>query len=108
MKMTLRIDIDDMDYGELISALLPYLNMDSLPLPDAVKQAAGQPYASSIINNFLKFVPKEKQDDIVLRLFESNRVNIIGAANKAALKHDVHLDISDVSLTERNDDVIVY
>lgn len=107
MKMTLKIDIDEINYGELISALLPYVDLNSLPLPEAVKQAAGQPYSSSIINNFLKFVPKEKQDELVLKLFEKNRDNIIAAAHKVALKHDVQMEISDVSLSERPDGVVV-
>ncbi|MGN0643189.1 MAG: hypothetical protein ACI4JJ_08575 [Huintestinicola sp.] len=107
MKMTLKIDIDEINYGELISALMPYVDLTALPLPDAVKQAAGQPYASSIINNFLKFVPKEKQDELVLKLFEKNRDNIIAAAHKLALKHDVQMEISDVSLSERPDGIVV-
>lgn len=102
MKLGLEIDIDEINYPQLIRALLPYINKSELPLPQAVISAAE---AEGVLENFLRFVPKEKQDELVLKLFEKNKLNIIARCHKLADKAGIDLAVSDIRLSERCDDV---
>lgn len=52
--------------------------------------------------------PREKQDELILKTFDKNKVRIIAKAHRTAAKYGVDMKISDVSLEERTDDVIVY
>lgn len=104
MKFELKIDIDELDYAQTIRALLPYIKKDDLPLPDMVRNAAETP---GVLENFLKFIPKEKQDEMILKAFEKNKVRIIAKAHKMADKAGIDMKISDISLKEQTDDVVV-
>lgn len=104
MKFELKIDIDELNYAQAIRALLPYIKKEDLPLPDMVKNAAEAP---GVIENFLKFIPKEKQDEMILKVFEKNKVRIISKAHRMADSRGVELKISDISLKEQADDVVV-
>ena len=104
MKFELKIDIDEVNYAQAIRALLPYLKKEDLPLPEMVRNAAETP---GVIENFLKFVPKSKQDEIILKVFEKNKNRIIAKAHNMADKRGVDIKISDISLKEQTDDVIV-
>ena len=104
MKLELKIDIDELNYAQAIRALLPYIKKEDLPIPDVVKNAAGTP---GVLENFLKFIPKDKQDEMLLKAFEQNKVRIIAKAHKMADKADIDLVISDISLKEPTDDVVV-
>lgn len=104
MKFELKIDIDELDYAQTIRALLPYIKKENLPLPDMVRNAAETP---GVLENFLKFIPKEKQDEMILKAFEKNKVRIISKAHQMADKMGVDVKISDISLKEQTDDVVV-
>lgn len=104
MKFELKIDIDELDYAQTIRALLPYIKKDDLPLPDMVRNAAETP---GVLENFLKFIPKEKQDEMILKAFEKNKIRIIAKAHKMADKAGIDMKISDISLKEQTDDVVV-
>lgn len=104
MKFELKIDIDEVDYAQTIRALLPYIKKEDLPLPDMVRNAAETP---GVLENFLKFIPKEKQDEMILKAFEKNKVRIIAKAHKMADKAGIDVKISDISLKEQTDDVVV-
>jgi len=104
MKFELKIDIDELDYAQTIRALLPYIKKEDLPLPDMVRNAAGTP---GVLENFLKFIPKEKQDEMILKAFEKNKIRIIAKAHKMADKAGIDMKISDISLKEQTDDVVV-
>lgn len=104
MKFELKIDIDELDYAQTIRALLPYIKKEDLPLPDMVRNAAETP---GVLENFLKFIPKEKQDEMILKAFEKNKIRIIAKAHKMADKAGVDVKISDISLKEQTDDVVV-
>lgn len=104
MKFELKIDIDELDYAQTIRALLPYIKKDDLPLPDMVRNAAETP---GVLENFLKFIPKEKQDEMILKAFEKNKIRIIAKAHKMADKAGIDVKISDISLKEQTDDVVV-
>lgn len=104
MKFELKIDIDELDYAQTIRALLPYIKKEDLPLPDMVRNAAETP---GVLENFLKFIPKEKQDEMILKAFEKNKIRIIAKAHKMADKAGIDMKISDISLKEQTDDVVV-
>ncbi len=104
MKFELKIDIDELDYAQTIRALLPYIKKEDLPLPDMVRNAAETP---GVLENFLKFIPKEKQDEMILKAFEKNKIRIIAKAHKMAYKAGIDVKISDISLKEQTDDVVV-
>ena len=104
MKFELKIDIDELDYAQTIRALLPYIKKEDLPLPDMVRNAAETP---GVLENFLKFIPKEKQDEMILKAFEKNKIRIIAKAHKMADKAGIDVKISDISLKEPTDDVVV-
>ena len=104
MKFELKIDIDELDYAQTIRALLPYIKKEDLPLPDMVRNAAE---TSGVLENFLKFIPKEKQDEMILKAFEKNKIRIIAKAHKMADKAGIDVKISDISLKEQTDDVVV-
>lgn len=105
MKLRLTVDIDEINYAQLIRAILPYVKKEDIPLPEAVMNAAEAP---GVLENFLKFIPKEKQDELVLKLMEKNKVRMIARAHKLADKAGIDAVISDIKLAEREDDVIVY
>mgnify|MGYP004659044275 FL=1 len=104
MKFELKIDIAELDYAQTIRALLPYIKKEDLPLPDMVRNAAETP---GVLENFLKFIPKEKQDEMILKAFEKNKIRIIAKAHKMADKAGIDVKISDISLKEQTDDVVV-
>lgn len=104
MKFGLEIDIDEMNYAQLIRALLPFIKTEDIPLPRKVMEAAGTP---GVLENFLKFIPKEKQDELVLKIFEKNKIRIIAKAHNLADKAGIDLSVSDIRLRERDDEVII-
>ncbi len=105
MKFRLTIDIDELNYAQAIRAILPFVKKEDIPLPEMVLSAAESP---GVLENFLKFIPQEKQDELILKTFDKNKVRIIAKAHRTAAKYGVDMKISDVSLEERTDDVVVY
>ena len=102
MKFRLAIDIDELNYAQAIRAILPFVKKEDIPLPEMVLSAAESPGVLE------KFIPREKQDELILKTFDKNKVRIIAKAHRTAAKYGVDMKISDVSLEERTDDVIVY
>ncbi|MCM1577177.1 MAG: hypothetical protein NC078_00050 [Ruminococcus sp.] len=98
MKLQLKIDIDDINYAELIRAIIPYIKREDIPLPEKVLEAAETP---GVLENFLKFIPRDKQDEIVLKIIEKNKVRMIARAHRIAEQEGVTMEISDISLKER-------
>ncbi|MBQ5311965.1 MAG: hypothetical protein ILP19_08005, partial [Oscillospiraceae bacterium] len=74
MKMRMTIDIDEIDYPGLIRLLLPHVKRADIPLPEKVIDAAAAP---GVLENFLKFIPKEKQDELVMTIVNKNNSRII-------------------------------
>lgn len=105
MKLELKVDIDEINYAQLIRAILPHIKKEDIPLPEAVLNAAEAP---GVLENFLKFIPKDKQDEMVLKLIEKNKVRMIARAHRIADQMGVDVKISDLTLSERSDDVVVY
>lgn len=104
MRLELKIDIDEINYAQAVRALLPYVKKEDLPLPSVVLDAASAP---GVLENFLKFIPEEKQDEFLLSTFEKNKVRIIARAHKLADKAGVDMKISDITLKEQEDAVAV-
>ncbi len=98
MKFRFTVDIDNVDYAQIIRAVLPYVNKADIPLPSAVLDAAEAP---GVLENFLRFIPQEQQDKLVLSLFEKNSVKLTDAAVRFADKHGVDANISGLRLEEK-------
>ncbi len=105
MKFELKIDIDELNYAQTIRALLPFVKKKDIPIPEAVLNVAEAP---GVLENFLKFIPKEKQDELILKTFEKNKDRIIAKAHRLADSANIDIKISDISLKEQTDDVTVY
>lgn len=98
MKFRFTVDIDNVDYAQIIRAILPYVNKADIPLPSAVLDAAEAP---GVLENFLRFIPQEQQDKLVLSLFEKNSAKLTEAAVRFADKHGVDANISGLRLEEK-------
>ena len=98
MKFRFTVDIDNVDYAQIIRAVLPYINKADIPLPSAVLDAAEAP---GVLENFLRFIPQEQQDKLVLSLFEKNSAKLTDAAVRFADKHGVDANISGLRLEEK-------
>lgn len=98
MKFRFTVDIDNVDYAQIIRAVLPYVNKADIPLPSAVLDAAEAP---GVLENFLRFIPQEQQDKLVLSLFEKNSAKLTEAAVRFADKHGVDANISGLKLEEK-------
>ena len=98
MKFRFTVDIDNVDYAQIIRAVLPYVNKADIPLPSAVLDAAGAP---GVLENFLRFIPQEQQDKLVLSLFEKNSAKLTEAAVRFADKHGVDANILGLRLEEK-------
>lgn len=98
MKFRFTVDIDNVDYAQIIRAVLPYVNKADIPLPSAVLDAAEAP---GVLENFLRFIPQEQQDKLVLSLFEKNSAKLTEAAVRFADKHGVDAKISGLRLEEK-------
>ena len=98
MKFRFTVDIDNVDYAQIIRAVLPYVNKADIPLPSAVLDAAEAP---GVLENFLRFIPQEQQDKLVLSLFEKNSAKLTEAAIRFADKHGVDANISRLKLEEK-------
>lgn len=98
MRFRFTVDIDNVDYAQIIRAVLPYVNKADIPLPSAVLDAAEAP---GVLENFLRFIPQEQQDKLVLSLFEKNSAKLTEAAVRFADKHGVDANISGLRLEEK-------
>ena len=98
MKFRFTVDIDNVNYAQIIRAVLPYINKADIPLPSAVLDAAEAP---GVLENFLRFIPQEEQDKLVLSLFEKNSAKLTDAAVRFADKHGVDANISRLRLEEK-------
>ena len=98
MKFRFTIDIDKIEYAQVIRAVLPYINKDEIPLPPAVLDAAEAP---GVLENFLRFIPQEQQDKLVLSLFEKNSGRLNEAMIRFADKHGVETAFSNLKLEEK-------
>ena len=97
MKFRFTVDIDNVNYAQIIRAVLPYVNKADIPLPSAVLDAAKAP---GVLENFLRFIPQEQQDKLVLSLFEKNSAKLTDAAVRFADKHGVDSNILGLKLEE--------
>ena len=95
------IDIDDIDYPGLIRLLLPYVKKADIPLPEKVIDAAAAP---GVLENFLKFIPRSKQDEIVMSIVNKNNARIIKRGEALAERLGADMDISGIKLIPRESD----
>lgn len=104
MKMRLTVDIDEMNYAEIIRFVLPYVKKEDIPIPAKILETAGNP---GVLEGFLKLIPKKAQDEMVLKLVEKNKQRFINKAQTIAANRGMHVVVSDISLKENEDEVVV-
>lgn len=100
MKFRVTVDIDELNYAEVIRAVLPYVKKEDIPIPEMVLNAAEAP---GVIENFLKVIPQKAQDELVLKLVEKNKQRFINKGQNIAAKMGMTVKISDLSLKENTD-----
>lgn len=98
MKFRLSVDIDHLDYASALRAIIPHIKREYIPLPDKVIDFAQAP---GVIENFLKLIPQEKQDEMILAVFDKYKEKMINKAEKSAAGAGVDISVSDVTLSER-------
>lgn len=101
-----KLTLDNVDYGELINYLMPHIKWEEMNVPAVLKQLAMSPGAAGAIRNFLKIMPKDKQDELVIYLIEKNKDRIIAAIHRAAENRDVHVKVADFGVTNQPDVVV--
>lgn len=84
-----------MDYAGLLRALMPHLKRADIPLPDAVIDAASK---KGVIEGFLRFIPRKKQDEMVVGIVNKNRSRIIRRGEKIAEGWGIPLKIGDLHM----------
>lgn len=97
MKITL--EINDLDYGSVVAALLPMVH-EKLEKEDGSvtnkilsKLTAVSP---SIAKKMVNLLPKETQNEIVVLLINKNKDKILDLVTKLAEKKDVSLQIGNL------------
>ena len=78
MKLELKIDIDEINYAQLIRAIIPYIKREDIPLPEKVLSAAETP---GVLENFLKFRISHLKS-VSRRSFRFKSINFLGNARK--------------------------
>ncbi len=97
MKITL--EINELDYGAAIAALLPMVHEklekeeDSFGNKILLKLTAVSP---SIAKKMVNLLPKETQNEIVVLLINKNKEKIVDLLAKLAEKKDVPLQIGNL------------
>ncbi len=97
MKITL--EIDDLDYGAVIAALLPMVHEklekeeDSVGNKILLKLTAVSP---SIAKKMVNLLPKETQNEIVVLLINKNREKILSLLENLAKDKDISLQIGSL------------
>ena len=97
MKITL--EIDDLDYGSVIAALLPMVH-EKLERDDGsvsnkilAKLTALPP---SIAKKMVNLMPKETQNEIVVLLINKNKEKILDLVTKLAKKKEISVQIGNL------------
>lgn len=101
-----KLTLDEVDYSELINFIMPYVKWEEMNVPTVLKQLAMSPGASAAISKFLKIMPKDKQDELVIYLIEKNKDRVIAAIHRAAENRNVHVKVADFSVTNQPDVVV--
>lgn len=103
MKMRLSIDIEDISYAGLIALVSEYADWSSIPAPMGLMQSS---LSSGTVSAMLELIPKDKQDELVMKIFSGNKDRIINMAERLADKKGLEMKISDISLTECMDEAV--
>lgn len=101
--LELKIDISELDYADLLAAVLPYIDLKKAGLPTMLANAVSNPDA---IRTVLGFIPKDKQEEILLSVFEKNEVRMIAGLHKLAEKHGVRGEICGLTLKKKGADIL--
>lgn len=105
MKITL--EIDELDYGALIAALLPMVHEkiekeeSSVTNKIILKLTSLSP---AIAKKMVNLLPKETQNEIVVMLINKNRDKILDLVENLARERDVPLKIGNLEARLKNSD----
>ena len=102
--LELKIEINEMDYADLLIAIMPHIDLSKTGLPQKLAGAVTSPAA---IRTVLSFMPKDKQDELMISIIEKNKNKLIASMHKFAVKNKVRCSIADLSITKTNPDAIV-
>lgn len=104
--MDIKIKVDYINYGELITKILPML--DELPIPDdsgvlsKILKIASSPGLSKVLEDMLPSIidalPQDKKDELVIMLVNKNKGAIINAATQYAKNNGVSIEIGDIEI----------
>ena len=101
--LELKIDISELDYADLLTAILPHIDLTRAGLPPMLANAVTKP---ETIRTVLGFIPKDKQEEILLSVFDKNEVRMIAALHRFAEKQGVHGEICGLSLKRKDSEII--
>ena len=105
--MKLTIEIDDLDYGALIAALLPTVHEkiekeeSSVANKIILKLTSLSP---AIARKMINLLPKETQNEIVVLLINKNRDKILELVENLAKDRDIPLKIGNLEAQMQNAD----
>ena len=104
MKITL--EVDELDYGALIAALLPMVHEKMEKEESSVANKIILKLTSlspTIAKKMVNLLPKETQNEIVVLLINKNRDKILALVENLARERDIPLKISNLEAALKND-----
>lgn len=105
MKITL--EVDELDYGALIAALLPMVHEKMEKEESSVANKIILKLTSlspAIAKKMVNLLPKETQNEIVVLLINKNRDKILELVENLARERDIPLKIGNLEAALKNDD----
>ena len=96
MKMRIILEVDNVDYAAIIRMLLPYVKEQDIP--SLLKPVLDNAATPGVLENFLRLIPKDTQDNIVLGLVKKNKDRIIRKGQKLVDDFGIKGDVVDLRL----------
>ena len=97
MKITL--EVDELDYGSLIAALLPMVHEKMEKEESSVANKIILKLTSlspSIVKKMVNLMPKETQNEIVVLLINKNRDKILSLVENLAKENEISLKLGNL------------
>jgi hypothetical protein len=103
----LKFLINEINYGDVVVYLMPYIKWDDLNVPAALKAVARTHGAESAVKHIIGLMPQEKQDELVAYIVEHNRDRIIAGLTNEAAKRGIRMKLNDVEMNNTSDTVVI-
>ena len=97
--MEIKINIDDIDYEALADRMMPLLiSQLSNDREDVATRLMllSQGFTESAVKMILSKMPKEKKDQLLVRLINKNKPQIMELIGEMALSQGIRLNVNDV------------